>query len=113
MMTPSVTKVSSTTRSVAPSALRIAISLAFSAIIRSSVHTMQKLATMISMDRIKNVAMRSSLSALKRFLFISRQSRTRSSGRATAASTAGVIRSAFSASSTLTSMALIDPWVAK
>ena len=37
---------------------------------------MQKLATMISIDRMRNVAIRSSFSALKRFLLISRQSRT-------------------------------------
>jgi hypothetical protein len=88
--------------SVAPSALRIAISFDFSAIISKSVLTMQKLATMISIDRMRNVAILSSLSALKRYYFISRQSRTRSSGRPTAAVTAGVSRSAFSASSTLT-----------
>ena len=62
----------------------MAISFAFSVIMRSSVQTMQKLATMIAIDRMRNVAIRSSFSALKRFLFISRQSRTRSSGRSTA-----------------------------
>ena len=42
--------------SLAPMALRIAISLAFSVIMRSSVQMMQKLATMIAIDRMMNVA---------------------------------------------------------
>ena len=57
----------------------MAISLPFSVTIRSSVQTMQKLATMMASERMMNVAIFSSLSALKRFLLISSQSRTRSS----------------------------------
>ena len=58
---------------------------------RSSVQMMQKLATMMAMERMMNVAIFSSFSAEKRFLFISRQSRTRRSRAAlTAAATTGV-----------------------
>ena len=68
MMTPSTMKVLRIAPSVAPRALRMAISFAFSAIIRSSVQTIEKLATMISIDRMRNVAILSSFSALNRFL---------------------------------------------
>jgi hypothetical protein len=77
MITPSSTKTRRIAPSLAPSALRMAICLPFSVTMSSSVHTMQKLATAIAMQRIMKVARRSSCSALKRFLFISCQSRTR------------------------------------
>jgi hypothetical protein len=41
---------------------------------------MQKLATAMAIERMRKVAMRSSLSAENKFLFISFQSRRRSSG---------------------------------
>ena len=59
----------------------MAISLPFSVTIKSSVQMMQKLATMMAIDRMMNVAIFSSLSALNRFLFSSFQSRTRRSSR--------------------------------
>jgi len=51
------------------------------------VQMMQKLATRMAMDKMMKVAIFSSFSAEKRFLLSSRQSLTRRSGRAIAAST--------------------------
>ncbi len=62
--------------SLAPSALRMAISLLFSVTIKSNVQMMQKLATSVAIERMTNVATRSSLSALKRLRLSSFQSRT-------------------------------------
>jgi hypothetical protein len=58
----------------------MAISLPFSVTIKSSVQMMQKLATAMAMQRMTNVAIFSSLSALNRFLFIS-SSRARAARR--------------------------------
>lgn len=85
---------------------------------------MQKLATVIAMDRMMNVANFSSFNALKRFLFISFQSRTRrasagdfvllsASMRATAASSWGRTPASASGSEMRTSILLMRPAISK